>query len=183
MKTLALIAAAGLASTATAQDMTVLVAPNGNVDGWDITATFNSTPATPIVQVWADVSFNLAGADAITIDSFNAAYNTTLGPAVITGNGSTSVDFVGNANAFFGTPDNSNPLLVASFTSASAPTALTLFGQNSAIFDLPPFGDVQEYLSATGDAGTLSFEVVIVPAPASAALLGLGGLAAIRRRR
>ncbi|MEL7485503.1 MAG: PEP-CTERM sorting domain-containing protein, partial [Planctomycetota bacterium] len=61
--------------------------------------------------------------------------------------------------------------------------SLDLVGQNSAIFDLPPFGDVRLYQDAQGNPGTLSFAVEIVPAPASAALLGLGGLAATRRRR
>lgn len=34
-----------------------------------------------------------------------------------------------------------------------------------------------------GDAGTFTNTITLVPTPASAALLGLGGLAAIRRRR
>ncbi len=182
MKTLALIVAAGAASTAAAQDMTVLVAPTGG-GNWDITATFNTTPPNPLVQVWADANFVIAGASPIEITSFNPSYSTSLGPAQIIDNGTTSVQFVGSANTFFGTPDGSNPLAVASFTSATTPTSLTLVSQNSALFAQPPFGDVRLYLDAQNNPGSLSFEVIIVPAPASAALLGLGGLAAIRRRR
>ncbi|MEL6497301.1 MAG: PEP-CTERM sorting domain-containing protein [Planctomycetota bacterium] len=187
MKNLALLAVAGLASTATAQDLLICV---DDLDGdglWTITAEYIGTPPTPIVQAWADTSFALTGDGAdITINNdFNTAYNTTLGDAVISNNGDNAT-FVGNANAFFGTPDASNPLFVATFNYAGDPTAinLALVGQNSVIFDLPPFGDVQLYQDATGAAGPQTFAVEYkIPAPASAALLGLGGLAAVRRRR
>ncbi|MEO1534190.1 MAG: PEP-CTERM sorting domain-containing protein [Planctomycetota bacterium] len=185
MKTFALIAIAGVASSATAQDLCILVDDSDGDGEWTITAEFLGTPPSDLVQAWADASFVLAGDDAITINSFNPSYNTSLGPATITDNGTNTVGFVGNANSFFGTPDATNPLAVADFSYAGSFEALslTLVGQNSAIFVLPPFGDVRLYQDAQGNAGTLSFEVKVVPAPASAALLGLGGLAAARRRR
>ena len=182
MKTLALIVAAGAASTAAAQDLCITVAPDGlGGNGWTVSAEFLSTPPSPIVMIWADASFDIAGSN-VSVTSYNPSYDTTLGAAVITGNGTDTVSFVGNANAFFGTPDASNPLSVLSFTADSV-DSLTLVGQNSAIFTLAPFGDVRLYQNAQGQAGTLTFEVKIIPAPASAALLGLGGLAAVRRRR
>ncbi|MEO1715520.1 MAG: PEP-CTERM sorting domain-containing protein [Planctomycetota bacterium] len=195
MKTLALIAAAGVASTATAQDLTITVdTPDNSFTNWVVTAEITdpaSVSANAIVQVWADASFVINGSN-INIDpaSVNPAYTTTLGPFVISDNGTDSVGFVGNANSFFGTPDSSNPLTVLEFTADGIPTSLDLVGQNSAIFDQPPFGEVILFQDALGnlvDPNTgepyASFEVIIVPAPASAALLGLGGLAAVRRRR
>ncbi|MEL6497302.1 MAG: hypothetical protein AAF937_06230 [Planctomycetota bacterium] len=196
MKTVALLAFAGVATSAAAQDMTVNVIERAGGGTWDVTATFNTTPPTAIVQLWADAEFQITAAAGLTVDideaSVNGSYTTTLGDFVITDDGTNSVGFVGNANAFFGTPDASNPLSVLTFSTSSGSTADTpavsdfvLVGQNSAIFELDPFGDIQLYQDATGAAGPLSFEVNIVPipAPASAALLGLGGLAAARRRR
>ena len=183
MKTFALIALAGVASNATAQDMIICV-EEVSAGSWEITAEFVSNPPATIDQLWADTSFDLNGS-AITINSYNPSYDTTLGNAVITGNGSDSVNFTGNSNAFFGTPDPSNPLAVLSFT-ASSVDSLVLTGQNSALFDDgSAFGLVELYQSALGEPGTRTWAVEIkpIPAPASAALLGLGGLAAARRRR
>ncbi len=188
MKTLALIAAAGMASTAAAQDLCITVAPDGlGGNGWTIEAELLTAPPSPIIQIWANAGFQLSGDGAINITSYNASYDTTLGDAVLTDNGTNTVGFTGDADGtgFFGTPDASNPLAVASFTYDGTFQALgmSLVGQNSAIFDLPPFNDIRLYQDAQGNAGSLSFEIKIIPAPASAALLGLGGLAAVRRRR
>ena len=91
MKTLALIAFAGAASTATAQDMLVTVQPDGlGADGWTISAEFLGDAPTPVLMVWADASFNVSGDAPISITSFNPSYSTTLGPAVITGDGTNS---------------------------------------------------------------------------------------------
>lgn len=183
MKTFALIAVAGVASSATAQDMIVCV-EEVSAGSWEITAELVTSPsANALVQVWADASFVIDGS-AITINNYNASYDTSLGNAVITGNGTDSVSFVGNANTFFGTTDASNPLAVASFSAASV-SGFSLVGQNSALFVSPPFGEVLLYQTALNEPGSLTFAVEIkpIPAPASAALLGLGGLAAARRRR
>ena len=206
MKTVALLAFAGVASTAAAQDLTINVVERVGGGTWDVTAVLNNPDqlsTNPIVQVWADAEFQVTAASGITIDivdsSEYAAYTTTLGPFVITDDGTNSVGFVGNANSFFGTPDASNPLSVLTFTTSSGSTPDTpavadfqLVGQNSALFDQPPFGEVILYQDAlvnltdplTGEPyAPFNINIVPIPAPASAALLGLGGLAAARRRR
>lgn len=193
MKTLALIAFAGAASTATAQDLTVTIAPTGG-DNWEVTAEFNGTlpgAATTIDAVWSDASFSISGDAPITFGTgWNPGFSSALfGDPAITNDGSNSVTWVGvQPAAPLGTPDNSNPLFVDDFTYAGDAAALSasFVGQNSGLFSgdpAQPFGTIALYQDAQGNAGELSFEIVIVPAPASAALLGLGGLAAVRRRR
>lgn len=163
-------------------DMRVTVEDFNGDGSWSITAEFLTTPPSPIVQLWADASFRITGDGSdIAFTDYNPSYDTSLGDAVVT-NGPVA-SFVGNANAFFGTPDSSNPLYVASFDYAGSinDLQLVLFGTNSAIFDLPPFGDVRLYLGIDTLFG-LTFEVQIVPAPASLAVASLA-LAATRRRR
>ncbi|MEO1534188.1 MAG: PEP-CTERM sorting domain-containing protein [Planctomycetota bacterium] len=184
MKNIALIAAAGAASTVAAQDLLITVAPtDATLTNWQITANYQGVEPTPLQMAWADASFEISGSNIVMgAGDYNPAYDTTLGPAVITGSGTDTLSFVGNSNAFFGSTDDTNPLFVANFTADSV-SSLSLVGQNSAIFVLAPFGDVRLYQDAQGNPGELTFGVEIVPAPASAALLGLGGLAATRRRR
>lgn len=184
MKLIALAAVAGAASSATAQDLIIDIFPISG-DTFGVVAEFQSIPPTPIVQIWADASFTLSGSAPITISSYNPAYDTSLGNAQLIDNGTNNVQFVGNANSFFGTPDSSNPLQVLTFdySGSLAALSLNLVGQNSAIFELPPFGDVRLYQDAQGNPGELTFGIHFIPAPASAALLGLGGLCAARRRR
>ncbi|MEL6798036.1 MAG: PEP-CTERM sorting domain-containing protein [Planctomycetota bacterium] len=206
MKTVALLAFAGVASTAAAQDLTINVVERLGGGTWDVTAVLNNPTQlsmNDIVQVWADAEFQVTAAPGLTIDidegSVNPAYTTTLGPFVVTDDGTNSVGFVGNANSFFGTPDASNPLSVLTFTTSAGSTPDTpavadfqLVGQNSALFDLAPFGEVILYQDALGNLidpltnepyAPFNINIVPIPAPASAALLGLGGLAAVRRRR
>ncbi|MEO1534181.1 MAG: hypothetical protein AAFS11_01280 [Planctomycetota bacterium] len=176
-----------VAGSAAAQpDMLVTVEDFNGDDSWSITAEFLTTPPSPIVQVWADASFALVGdGSPITITDYNPSYDTTLTDAVITDNGTDRVDFVGNANAFFGTPDSSNPLFVASFdyTGNMEDVRLFLIGQNSAIFEDPPFGDVRLYQDVNPDPRLLlTFEIQIVPAPAVLAFAPFTAIA-LRRRR
>jgi hypothetical protein len=193
MKTVALIALAGVASTATAQDLTITIAPTGG-DNWSVTAQYSGAlpgAATAIDAVWSDASFNISGDAPITFGTgWNPGFTSALfGDPAITNDGSNSVTWVGvQPGAPLGAPDASNPLFVDDFTYAGTAAGLSaeLVGQNTALFSgdpLQPFGTIALYQDAQGNAGELTFEIVIVPAPASAALLGLGGLAAVRRRR
>ncbi|MEO1534182.1 MAG: hypothetical protein AAFS11_01285 [Planctomycetota bacterium] len=180
-KALMLIASAGAAS-AHAQDLMICVLPHGS-GTWTIEAEFRSTPPSDIVQIWADASFRLSSnGSPMTITSYNPAYDTSLGQARITGNGTDVVEFVGNASSFFGTPDPSNPLVVATIETEGFPQ-IELFGQNSAIFELQPFGDVRLYMDAQGNAGELTFSTFWFPSPGSAAAFGALGLIAARRQR
>ncbi|MEO1583564.1 MAG: hypothetical protein AAFR96_03200 [Planctomycetota bacterium] len=195
MKTLAMIVLAGSASTVAAQDLLVCV-EEVSVGRWAVSAEYTGAipgAATGIGAIWADTNFTINGdGSEITIDaaSANAGYTSAIfGVPAIT-NGSTA-QFVGlQPGGGLGAPDASNPLSVVEFDYAGDRAALDfqLTSQNTALFTgdpLEPFGTIGTYLNVDGTAGELSFAVEVkpIPAPASAALLGLGGLAAARRRR
>lgn len=186
MKTFAMIVAAGIASSAAAQDVVITVNP---VAGSVSFAYVDPTPIGTITQLWNSISVRLTGDAPISIASQSNVYTSILTPAgaAITGNGTNSVEFVGEApGALLGAAvDSSNPFSPFTFNYGGSVGAFgfQLFSQNSILFVLPPFGNPQNLVNANNTAGPISFRVDIVPAPASAALLGLGGLAAIRRRR
>ncbi|MEL7485505.1 MAG: hypothetical protein AAFN41_14275, partial [Planctomycetota bacterium] len=137
MKNIALIAAAGAASTVAAQDLQISVVEQ-TLGNWTITANYQGVEPTPLQMAWADASFEITGSNIVMESGdYNTAYDTTLGDAVITGSGTGTLGFVGNSNSFFGTTDDSNPLFVANFT-ADAVSGFSLVGQNSAIFVLAP---------------------------------------------
>lgn len=183
MKTVAMILAAGIASSAAAQDVTITVDPfNGTVS-----TAYNG--ALPVQQLFSSISVRLTGDAAISIDSQSNVYTSVLSPAgaAITGNGTGLVTFVGEApGSLLGAPvDSSNPFSPFTFTYGGSLAGFNfeLFSQNTSTFVQAPFGNPINMVNANNTLGPLTFEVIIVPAPASAALLGLGGLAAIRRRR
>ena len=70
---------------------------------------------------------------------------------------------------------------------------LTIIGQFSGAYEGSPFADVFFYQNANGSQGTVPFRgpnllempflEIVIPAPASVSLLGIGALAACRRRR
>ncbi|MEL7483723.1 MAG: hypothetical protein AAFN41_05140 [Planctomycetota bacterium] len=191
---LAAIALLTFAGSSAAQDLSIQSFPvgsDGNTITWEIRAEFLGTPPSDIVQIWADASFELfalsGSAASITIVDYNSSYDTLLGQAVISNNGSERVGFVGNSNFFFGSTDNSNPLYVMTVevtSETSSQLCLELVGQNSAIFELAPFGDVRLYQDAQGNAGELSFEYVCIPpTPGTAAAFAVGGVIGARRRR
>lgn len=186
MKTFAMIVAAGIASSAAAQDVVITVDPSvGSV-------SFEYFGALPITQLWNSISVRLTGDAPITISNDSPVYTSFFfGGPLITGNGTNSVEFVGEAPGALAPVvpapvDSSNPFSPFTFNYAGSAGAFgfELFSQNSIMFNLnPPFGDPRNLVNADNTLGPISFRVDIVPAPASAALLGLGGLAAIRRRR
>lgn len=183
MKTAAMILAAGIASSAVAQDNTIVVDPFAGT----VNITYNG--ALPVQQLWSDISVRITGNGAINILSESPNYTDDLTPAGadISGDGSTSVEFVGNAGGslFNGThtPDNPWSPFTFSYAGDLGGFGFELFNQNTNTFVQAPFGNPINMINGNGSAGPQSYEVIIVPAPASAALLGLGGLAAIRRRR
>lgn len=196
------IVAAGLASAASAQDLVVTVDVSDPTAG-TITAEFLGVlppDATGIGQVLCDVSITLSGNGPITFTDWDPSYEVPLvfGPTptgpVITGNGSNTVEFAGSTDptGLFGGPpiNSSNPLLVATFTYGGDARFFrsTLIGQNAILFrdDSPVFGFTKEFITVpvgSDEVVTRTFELVVIPAPASAALLGLGVLAGVRRRR
>lgn len=152
-------------------------------DQWSMSAAFSGFQPVPVVQLWADASFELTGdGSPITITDYNPSYDTTLGAAQVSSGPTAS--FVGNANSFFGVPDNSNPLWVADFSYNGTVPSLSfdMVGQNSYLDNRPPFGDVILYQDAQGNPGSLTWDVVIIPAPATLVVAPLA-LAATRRLR
>lgn len=195
MKTFAIVALTGVASSVAAQDLIVCVDDLDGDGRWVVTAEYTgSLPAgtTAIGTIWSDTSFVIGGDGSdISIDaaSANPAYTSALFGAPVISNGA-NASFVGLMPAApLGSPDSSNPLSIVEFDYFGAPNALSfnLQGQNTALFvgnPAQPFGTILSYLDVFNNPGQLSFRVDIkIPAPASAALLGLGGLAAVRRRR
>lgn len=195
MKTLAVVALCGATSVVHAQDLVVCV---DDIDGdgrWTVSAEFfGSLPGatTAIATIWSDTNFVIGGdGSAITIDAgaTNPAYSSDLFGDPVISNGP-SASFVGVMPvAPLGNPDSSNPLSVTEFDYFGDPSALTfaLQGQNTAAFTgdpTQPFGTILNYLDVNNNPGPLTYRVDIkIPAPASAAVLGLGGLVAVRRRR
>lgn len=189
MKTLAMIVAAGIASSAAAQDVVITVNPEAGTVSF---AYVDPTPIGPITQLWNSISVRLTGDAPITISGDSPVYTSFFfGGPLITGNGTNSVEFVGEAPGALAPVvpapvDSSNPFSPFTFNYAGSAAAFgfELFSQNSIMFNQnPPFGNPVNLVNADNTLGPISFRVDIVPAPASAALLGLGGLAAIRRRR
>lgn len=83
------------------------------------------------------------------------------------------------------TPGDLNPVLATYSGELTAVNVIgTLDGSRSTTspFFSGTIGNPFLYQTALGEAADIAFEVVIIPAPASAALLGLAGLAGIRRR-
>ncbi len=186
MKTFAVLVAAGVAASASAQTEMVVCVQEGPLGSWTVTAEL-SNPTGTLRAAVSDLAFTMNGT-GIANFSYNSAFDSTFfGPAAVT-TSATQVTFSGTNTLpplnNPGGPDSSNPLSIASFDAASV-GSFVINGQFSGAYVGVPFDNVFFYQNANGTAGTVPFRVDIkpVPAPASAALLGLGGLAAIRRRR
>lgn len=195
MKTFAIVALSGVAASASAQDLIVTVDDLDGDGRWFVSAEFVSAlpgATTAIGTVWSDTSFVIGGDGSdITIDaaSANAGYTSAIFGAPVISNGANASFVAVMPAAPLGAPDSSNPLSVVEFDYAGNPGDLTfnLNGQNTGLFTgdpAQPFGTILGYLDVNNNPGELSFRVdILIPAPASAALLGFGGLAAVRRRR
>ncbi|MCA9273213.1 MAG: PEP-CTERM sorting domain-containing protein [Phycisphaerales bacterium] len=184
MKTAAMILAAGIASSATAQDCVITVDPALG------TVAIQYNGALPVQQLWSDISVRLTGDGAINILTQSSNYTDLLSPtgAVITGDGTNDVTFVGAAGGSLlgGTHSPDNPWAPFTFSYAGDVNnfGFELFNQNTNTFVQAPFGNPINMVNGDNSQGPMTYRVdIVVPAPASAALLGLGGLAAIRRRR
>lgn len=197
MKTTALVLLAGLASAAAADVMTFdwTVGDTGNNDG--VIEPGESAMLTLWVAMDPDQSGNGGGyAGSIfgifgtgnwgtgSVDSYaNLVDSLGNGPGTLQGNNDIlGVDSFQLPSDFNNSFDSSNPIAVYAITwtpATYAPRTVSLGTsghQNFSVYTSAS-GNSVEYTGAVNDA---RFQVV--PAPASLALLGLGGLVARRRR-
>ena len=208
MRTLALLAAAGVASTASAQTLTIdIIADNTEVTGaGDATVNFDvvvslSGLADANFGAFADLAFDVALADAgytftgngwnnLNVingfgDAFNVAGTATDGAGIAGAVGQNSPppgNFTGGPNASLSIVAYSFSIDVTDLSVRSFSTGFALSGQTTSAFGAPPFPGIQDW-NASGEVVINDATINVVPAPASAGLLGLGGLVAARRRR
>ena len=193
MKLASLIAVAGIAAVASAQTLTYSwsVSDTGNGDGFieagesallSMVGTMDPGAtgfAGSIYQILGDAEW-AAG----SVDSYDNLLDALTNDGVLQGNGDItgieSFQLPPLFNPFF---DASNPIALYKITWTPA----SYDGQTVVVGDANHLNnDVYTDTSGTsipydGVAGTATFQVA--PAPASMALLGLGGLVATRRRR
>lgn len=195
MKTAAIIAVAGLASAAAAQSATVSLTHDGGATvnigdtvTWTLSVAFTGAVAATGVNMSIQGDNTLGSSSSMTYTATNGGNNDGAS------NGA-GIGFVSLTNSLFleafggGAALRDNPLVIGtfSFTAASAGTLTygVSKGQATSAFvsvGLSAFADVE--FATTGDVAGINVQSLnIVPTPASAALLGLGGLVATRRRR
>jgi MYXO-CTERM domain-containing protein len=150
--------------------------------GWGASGLLLETPGLPLVPNFADATFTMTPLSAMS-----------SGPIYLMGGG--MINFFDSTNA---------PLMTITFTSAILTSSLGLGASDFSGFNvtfsgpiLAGFGSVTnesfsfsfanpaQLATAPGFTVTSSFtsSAELVPAPGAAALLGLGGLLAARRRR
>ncbi|MDQ7014256.1 MAG: PEP-CTERM sorting domain-containing protein [Planctomycetota bacterium] len=192
MKTTALIVVAGMAAVASAQTMTIswMVSDTGNGDG------IIEPGESALLSMWAHMDpeatgfagsiYDILGTgnfDTGTVDVYdNLLDGLTDDGTLVAGNDITGVESFQLPPAFNGDFIADNPIELYNITwTPNDYSGRTVSGGTNHInFDVytDSFGTSVPY---TGDVSGFSFDVV--PAPASVALLGLGGLVAVRRRR
>ncbi|MBK7405422.1 MAG: PEP-CTERM sorting domain-containing protein [Phycisphaerales bacterium] len=196
MKLASLIAVAGLAAVASAQNSLTYswtVGDTGNNDGFidvgeSAVLTLKGTMA-PGKTGFAGSIYDIAG-DAEWSAGVVNAYTNMLKALTDDGdkqanNSITGIESFQLPPLFNPNFDASNPVTLYKITwtpSAYAGQTVTVGDTNHLNNDVytDTFGSSVSY---TGVAGKASFNVANVPAPASLALIGLGGLVAGRRRR
>jgi len=144
-----------------------------------------NNPAGTIRAVISDLAFTITASN-ITNFTYNPAFDSTFfGPATVNIT-STSLTFSGTNTLpplnNPGGPDASNPLQIATFNATSNIENAVINGQMTGAYAGAPFPDVFFYQNADGSPGSVPYSVCI-PTPASATMLGVIGMAAMRRRR
>ncbi len=194
MKLASLIAVAGIAAAASAQNTMTYswsVSDTGNADGviqpgeaalLTLRATMAPTPAVG----FAGSIYDIIGGTNWTTGSLsnltNLVDSLATGPGTLNGNNIMAIEAFQLPPFFNPNYNASNPIAIyslkwtpADYTSRTVVVTDANHLNNDVYVDT--FGGNASY---TGVAGSASFNVV--PAPASLALLGLGGLVARRRR-
>jgi len=195
MKTAAIIALAGMASVATAQSAHVMLHHDGGASinvgdsvTWTLSVSYTGGGAV------SGGNMVISGDNALGTSSAFAYTPTNGGNNGGTSNGA-GIGFVNWTNSLFleafGNPaDHSNPFVAGTFSFTAGAVGTLSYavtkGEASSAFTSVAQDAFNETLFDDVGAAGLTIDVMdlnIVPTPASAALLGLGGLVAVRRRR
>ena len=187
MKNIAILSIAGLATAATAQGVTLhfdidgdpltgndVVAADGNAS-WTVYASFTGFPNAEAYFGGFVGSFDASG-DGAAADLANLMAGEGTAAAAA---GASIVDINIFNNALLGTDDTSNPLAIFSFNTSGTATELSYAASGVASM----FEDGNIFGTPIETSFTIISDRVLVPAPGAAAVLGLGGLVAARRRR
>ena len=197
MKTAAIIALAGIASIASAQSAHVMLTHDqgdgeiniGESAVWTLSVAFTGGDTA------SGGNMEISGDNALG-NSSSMTYTATNGGSNGGASNGAGIGFVNWTNSLFleafggGAADRTNPFVVGtfSFTGGAVGTldyTFTLGEATSAFASVAISAFADFNMADVGAAGLTitSDSLNIVPTPASAALLGLGGLVAIRRRR
>jgi len=205
MKTAALIAVAGLASVAAAQSVTVNLTHDdadsmifvGESVTWTLSVSFSGFPAGSAAS-GGNMAINgnnaLGASTDMAYTPVNGGNAETTTPESGDSNG-VGITFVSWTNSIFlesfggGPAIKDNPFVVGTFDfTAGALGTLTysvVTGQATSSFvsvDESAFS-TQNFTAGEVAFNIQSLTITDIPSPASAAMLGLGGLVATRRRR
>lgn len=184
MKSITIAAIAGLAAAASAQSVSLSFSADassvnvGDVVNWTVSASFSGFGSTAYYGGYVG-SFDASDAGLGTAGNFMSGL---AGEGTAPSANGASVDTLNFFNsALLGTDDPANPIEIFSFsvtTGAAGNLSYAAGGVNTIFPDDGIFTLGEEYTAQVS-----SDSVSIVPAPGALALLGLGGLAAARRRR
>lgn len=186
MKNIAMLAVAGLAAAASAQGVTLTFSADasevmvGDTISWSVSASFTGFSSPTAYYGGYTGTFDASDAGLGTSGAFMNMMSGT-GTAA-TANGAS----VGTINIFnsalLGSDNNANPYEIFTFEVVAGATGVLSYsagGVNTVFPDDGIFSLGQEF-AATVASDSVN---IVVPAPGAAALLGLGGLVAARRRR
>ncbi len=185
MKSITIAAIAGIAAAASAQSVSLSFAADttsaniGDTISWTVSASFSGFADSSAYYGGYVGSFDASDAGLGTSGNFMNMMNGEGVPATSAG---ASVNTINIFNAaLLGTDDNSNPIDIFSFDVVAGAAGALSYGADGVNTVFPDDGIFT--LGEEYQASVNSDSVSIVPAPGALALLGLGGLAAARRRR
>lgn len=189
MKIAAILGVAGLAAVASAQLVTITVSSSDNEvaigETATVTVTASFTGAAGFAGYWFDLVDSGTGAGGASDGAFLNNLGALAPPPTVSGGG---YDNLQSANFPIALGGNaSNPIAIFTYTFTG--TAAGVVDLTTATNPGSAAPAAQVYLTSGSFAATpattevVGTSITVTPTPASAALLGLGGLAAARRRR